>query len=133
MLYEDTDCGPILGSFEAAFEKRQKGRAKPIVIVPKDAPQPDPDLIALIADARRWASELLDGSTPNIRTIDTREGLRSGSVSRVLPLAWLAPDFSTAILDGHQPAQLIAKILRTLPELLLDWENQRRTLGFTHQ
>lgn len=133
LVYENTECGPILGSFEAAFEKRQKGRAKPIVIVPKDAPQPDPDLIALIADARRWASELLDGSTPSISTIETREGLRNGSVSRILPLAWLAPDISTAILDGHQPAQLTAKTLRTLPGLPLDWENQRRVLGFTHQ
>jgi hypothetical protein len=100
LVYENTECGPILGSFEAAFEKRQKGKAKPIVIVPKDAPQPDPDLIALIADARRWASELLDGSAPSISTIETREGPRSGSVSRILPLAWLARTSRRPFLTG---------------------------------
>lgn len=110
LVYENTEFGPILGSFEAAFEKRQKVRAKPIVIVPKDALQPDSHLIALIADARRWASELLDGSAPSIRTMDNREGLRSGTVSRILPLAWLAPDISAAIFDGNQPAQITAKL-----------------------
>ena len=57
-------------------------------------------------------------------------GLRSGSVSRVLPLAWLAPDISTAILEARQPSHLTAKTLRRLPDLPLEWEKQRRILGF---
>ena len=47
-----------------------------------------------------------------------------------LPLAWLAPDIATAILTGHQPAELSAKRLRDLPDLPLDWATQRRVLGF---
>ena len=122
---------PIPATFEIPFQKRQNGCAKPIIIAADNAPQQDPDLIALVADARRWASELLEGRASSIQQITEREGLRSGSVSRILPLAWLAPDISTAILEGRQPPYLTAKTLRALPELPLDWAEQQRILGFT--
>ena len=121
---------PIPVAFEIPFQRRQNGRAKPIIIAAKDAPQQDPDLIALVADAKRWAHELLDGKVSSVKQITEREGLRSGSVSRILPLAWLAPDISTAILQGRQPPHLNAKALRELPELPLDWAEQRRIFGF---
>ncbi|WP_338550708.1 hypothetical protein [Roseovarius phycicola] len=54
------------------------------------------------------------------------------SVSRILPLAWLAPDISMAILEGCQPSDLSAKTLRDLPYMPLDWEKQREILGFPH-
>lgn len=98
-----------------------------------DAPQPDQDLINLVADAKRWSVELLNGKSCTIRQIEDRERLRSGSVSRILPLAWLAPDISTAILEGSQPQHLTAKKLRILPELPLEWQEQRKILGFPHQ
>ena len=121
---------PIPATFEIPFQRRQNGCAKPIIIAADNAPQQDPDLIALVADARRWASELLEGRASSIQHITEREGLRSGSVSRILPLAWLAPDISTAILEGLQPLHLTAKTLRALPELPMDWSEQQRILGF---
>jgi site-specific DNA recombinase len=121
---------PIPATFEIPFQKRQNGCAKPIIIAADNAPQQDPGLIALVADARRWASESLEGRASSIQHITEREGLRSGSVSRILPLAWLAPDISTAILEGRQPLHLTAKTLRALPELPLDWTEQQRVLGF---
>ena len=132
LLEAGASCVPLSAAFEVPFRKRQNGCARPIVMVPDDAPQPDPDLIALAADARRWACELLDGRASSIQEITEREGLRSGSVSRVLPLAWLAPDITTAIIEGRQPPNLTAKSLRSLPELPLSWEKQRRSLGFPH-
>ncbi len=123
---------PIHATFEVPFQKRQTGRARPIIIAPPDAPQPDQGLINLVADARRWSAELLDGTSSTIREIDEREGLRSGSVSRILPLAWLAPDISAAILEGRQPPDLTATRLRNLPELPLDWNEQRKILGVPH-
>ncbi|MDG1094000.1 MAG: recombinase family protein [Paracoccaceae bacterium] len=130
-LLEPTEShNPVNASFDIPFQRRQNGRAKPIIIAAEDAPQQDPELIALVADARRWASELLEGKATSIQQITEREGLRSGVVSRILPLAWLAPDVSTAILEGRQPSHLDAKTLRTLPELPADWTKQRQILGF---
>lgn len=132
MVEPDVDSNPMLAAFDIPFQKRQNGRAKPIVIAAKEAPKQDPDLIALVADARRWARELLEGKALSVQEITERENLRSGSVSRILPLAWLAPDISAAILEGRQPKHLTAKTLRTLPELPADWAKQRQILGFTH-
>ncbi|MEO0522742.1 MAG: hypothetical protein AAFU82_07835 [Pseudomonadota bacterium] len=66
----------------------------------------------------------------SLQQITEREGLRSGSVSRIVPLVWLAPDIATAILEGRQPLYLNSKSLRSLSELPLDWEEQRQILGF---
>jgi DNA invertase Pin-like site-specific DNA recombinase len=52
----------FLVAFEIAVDAHQKGRAHPIVLTAKGAPRRDPDLITLIADARRWRSTLLSGS-----------------------------------------------------------------------
>ncbi|MFD2855034.1 recombinase family protein [Seohaeicola zhoushanensis] len=104
--------------FDTPFRMNQNGRARPIVVrTGLGEAKPDADLIALVADARRWMKELTDGSATSIAAITEREGLRSGSVSRILPLAWLAPDIAAAILAGHQPAELSAKRLRDLPDL----------------
>ncbi|WP_127115203.1 recombinase family protein [Shimia sediminis] len=130
MLGNENTREPVPASFEIPFERRQNGRAKPIVIAPHNTANPDPELISLVADARRWAQELMDGTVSSIKQITDREGLRNGVVSRILPLAWLAPDISTAILAGRQPAHLTAKALRDLTELPLDWEKQREVLGF---
>lgn len=92
--------------------------------------QRDPDLIALLADARRWRDDLLLGRAASIEELTTRERLPKGAISRVLPLAWLAPDISAAILDGRQPPDLTPARLRNLPELPLDWVDQRELLGF---
>lgn len=132
LLEPETSGDPIPASFEIPFQTRQNGRAKPIVIAARDAAHPDSGLIALVADARRWARELLEGKASSIQQITKREGLRSGAVSRVLPLAWLAPDISTAILEGRQLVHLNAKTLRDLPDLPMGWNEQRKILGFPH-
>ena len=113
------------------FTLNQNGRAKPIVVrtANKDAHR-DPELIALIADARRWRDDLLDGRAASIEAITTREGLAKGAVSRILPLAWLAPDIAAAILEGRQSAVLTPARLRALPDLPLAWADQRALLGF---
>ncbi|WP_264464678.1 hypothetical protein [Kangsaoukella pontilimi] len=38
---------------------------------------------------------------------------------------------ASAIQEGRQPFDLTAKKLRDLPDLPLDWAEQRRVLGFT--
>src|SRR6056297_652870 len=124
------DATDLSASLEIPYARHQNGRARPIVIRPGDAPRRDPDFIALVADARRWMAELLEGKSATAAGITTREGLRKGAVSRILPLAWLAPDIATAILEGRQPRALTAKRLRELDDLPLCWQEQRELLGF---
>ncbi len=117
--------------FELPIALRRSGRNRPIVLrADTGAPQRDPDLIALVSDARRWMDDLIKGKVATVAEITKREKLRPGNVSRVLPLAWLAPDIASAILEGRQPVHLTAQKLRDLPELPLDWAEQRRVLGF---
>jgi len=127
LLGSGLPCKPLIASFEVPFQKHQNGRAKPIIKVRESAPQPD--LIALVADASRWADELPSGKTSSIQQITERQGLLSGTVSRILTPACLAPDLSTAILESHQPSHLSAKSLRDLPDLPLAREEQRQVLG----
>jgi site-specific DNA recombinase len=123
--------GTIILRFDVPFTLHQKGRAKPIVITTEKAPaRQDPDLIGLVADAKRWMAELLENKVASVQEITDREHLRSGSVSRILPLAFLAPDITSAILNGTQPASLSIKSLRDLKDLPLDWSAQRQALGF---
>lgn len=74
--------------------------------------------------------DLIDGKVATIAEITERGQLRTSNVSRVLPLACLAPDIAAAILERQQPADLTAKKLRDLPDLALDWSEQHRVLGF---
>lgn len=110
---------------------RRNGRNRPIVLETKaGAARRDADLIARVADARRRMEDLVQGRARTVAEITERERLRPGAVSRFLPLAWLAPDIATAMLEGRQPVDLTAMRLRELPGLLLDWSEQRSILGF---
>jgi hypothetical protein len=49
----------------------------------------------------------------------------------LLRLPWLAPDVTTAIVNGQQPLQLNAKkLMRLTAHLPADWAEQRALLGF---
>jgi hypothetical protein len=49
----------------------------------------------------------------------------------LLRLPWLAPDITTAIVNGRQPQQLSAKtLMRKASGLPGDWIEQRPLLGF---
>ncbi len=121
----------LVPSIELPMTLQRKGRNRPIVLrAGTGVLQRDLDLIALVADVRRSMQDLLEGRAGSIAELTERELLRPGAVSRILPLAWLAPDIAQAILEGRQPVDLRAKALRDLPELPLDWSDHGRVLGF---
>ncbi len=49
---------------------------------------------------------------------------------RLARLRFRAPDITTAILEGRQPVELTARTLLRCSELPIDWDDQRRALGF---
>ncbi len=93
------------------------------------APNTDLTLVKAIARARRWADELIAGMAPNITAIAAREGVDERYVSRLLPLAFLSPAITEAIVEGRQPIELTAQALigAVIPA---DWRQQDRQLGF---
>ncbi|SDB28911.1 hypothetical protein [Belnapia rosea] len=50
--------------------------------------------------------------------------------TRLVRLAWLAPDIIEAILHGRQPANLSASRLMQDTRIPTDWQDQRQALGF---
>jgi site-specific DNA recombinase len=89
----------------------------------------DPALLKAITRGRLWFEELAAGRAASIQAIADREGVTQRYVSRLLPVAFLAPEIIEAILQGRQPADLSAARLTNQIDLPLDWAEQRELLG----
>jgi hypothetical protein len=83
-------------------------------------------LIKTIARAHRWFDELRSGHTKSLTEIASREGIDNASLSRIIPLAFLAPDIIECIIAGSQPADLTAQRLLKYTDLPIDWAGQKR-------
>ena len=68
--------------------------------------KPDAKLIAALADAQRWISDLTDGRAVSVRDLARQNNRDAGDVSRTLPLAFLEPTIIEAIIEGRQPIGL---------------------------
>jgi hypothetical protein len=90
---------------------------------------PDPNLIRLLLKAHEFQRKLL-GATADIATLARQEGMTGSYFTRLLRLAWLAPDITHAIIEGRQPTSLTASRLVQTAALPLDWPTQRVALGF---
>jgi site-specific DNA recombinase len=111
--------------------KRRGNEAK--LIIGDHAEEPilvDAALTKTISNAYRWMQQLQSGAAATVVEIAQAEGLDDGEVSRVLSLAFLAPDIVKAILDGRQPFNLTARDLKRLKPLPTSWAKQRQVLVF---
>ncbi|HTS94383.1 MAG TPA: hypothetical protein VMG55_20390, partial [Stellaceae bacterium] len=90
----------------------------------------DPTLLKEIIRAHR-CFDALRLRKASIAELAEREGVDDRYISCVLPLAFLAPEIVTAITQGRQPTDLTATKLVRRIDLALDWNTQRRQLGFT--
>jgi site-specific DNA recombinase len=92
--------------------------------------KPDRALIRLIVRAHRFHDMLIQQKAGKFGALAKSEKLNRSYFSRLLRLAYLAPDITTAILDGHQPVGLTTTTLIEWTDLPMCWREQRRTLGF---
>ena len=90
----------------------------------------DQTLLKTIVRAHKWFNDLATGRVQNMAEIVSREGVDKSYVSRVVNLAFLAPDIIESILAGQQPADFSAEKLIRRTHLPIDWEQQRQFLGF---
>lgn len=109
---------------------RRRGVEAKLILGHKDvAGATDRKLIETVARARGWLDRLSKGAVATINDLAAQENLHPSDVTRILPLAFLAPDIVEAILQGKQPVALTAeKLMRC--RLPTSWEQQRQRLGF---
>ena len=111
--------------------KRRGRELKLVVEGQDDTRSPDAALIKSIVRAHCWFEQLKTGEVSGTAEIAVAEGLTQSYVTRVMRLAFLAPDITEAILTGRQPAELGAdKLVKSSAGLPTDWEEQRAVLGF---
>ena len=90
----------------------------------------DQTLLKTIVLANKWFNDLVSGQVHNMAEIASQEGVDKSYVSRVMNLAFLAPDITESIIAGRQPADLCVEKLTKGIDLPLDWAQQRQLLGF---
>ena len=84
---------------------------------------PAPSLIRAVARAHDWVDRILRGELTNQRALAEATGLDERYVGRILPLAFLAPDLTEAILEGKHVAHLTLENSRG--DVPVDWNEQR--------
>ncbi|HEV2219619.1 MAG TPA: recombinase family protein, partial [Casimicrobiaceae bacterium] len=89
----------------------------------------DPKLVAVVARAHEWLARLTSGRCNSVQAIANEEQVSSSYVTRVIYLAFLAPDIVQRIIRGDHPIELnAARLMRAVP-LPLHWGEQRARLG----
>jgi len=84
----------------------------------------DPALVRLLLKARRWWSELAKGEL-NILALSQRENISASYLTRVVRLAFLAPDVIEAILFGSTRSEVDGFALLQADSVPSQWMAQR--------
>ncbi|AMJ63659.1 resolvase [Bosea sp. PAMC 26642] len=112
------------------FAWQPQGRRKGVAHESAQKPRLDHDsaeaVLTAIAQAKRWMTQLIDGSVASTDEIATREGVGERNIRKLLPLACLSPNIIRAIADGTAPANLtISRLSAALPH---DWATQEHRI-----
>ena len=112
---------------------RLKRTGKEMRIVVSDGSEPatpDTGLVRLLVRANAIRDQLLADRSRTFEDIAKAEGVVPSYATRLFRLTVLAPDIVSAILSGRHPPELTARRLMDDTRLPLDWNEQRRCLGF---
>jgi site-specific DNA recombinase len=112
---------------------RLKRTGKEVRIVVNDGSEPgtpDTGLVRLLVRANAIRDRLLADRSLTFEDIAKSEGVVPSYATRLFRLTILAPDIVSAILSGKHPPELTARRLMDDTRLPLDWNEQRRRLGF---
>ena len=81
--------------------------------------------------ALRRFDELVTGGTISVQVIVLRERIDPADLGRAIQLVFLAPDIVESILAVRQPVELTPRCHKRIGTLPLEWDRQRRILGFS--
>jgi site-specific DNA recombinase len=110
---------------------KRTGKEMRIVVTDGSEPAtPDSGLVRLLVRANAIRDQLLADRSLTFEDIAEIEGVVPSYATRLFRLTVLAPDIVSAILNGRHPPELTARRLMDDTRLPLDWNEQRRCLGF---
>jgi DNA invertase Pin-like site-specific DNA recombinase len=120
-------------AYDIPYKLRNRGRQLKILpegITRAADSEPDPTLLKLLRRAHAWRQQLEKGPPDTISNLASANGVNASYFTRVLRIAYLAPDIIEAIIEGRQPPELTANKLVRLKNLPIGWADQREYLGF---
>jgi hypothetical protein len=91
--------------------------------------KPDSVLVDVIGRAHLLLRRLTDGSGVTLAQLAAESGVHVAELSRLLPLAFLSPRITGAILSGQQPAELTRHQLLQATDLPILWTHQTEALS----
>jgi site-specific DNA recombinase len=116
-------------TIERPMQLRRRGHETKLVLQDQPASaKPDRSLVDLLKRAHLYLASLTDGSGRGISDVANADQVDRSDFSRVLRCAFLAPDITTAIIEGRQPVDLTATKLLRLADLPQGWDEQRALL-----
>ena len=116
---------------EVPVQLKRCGMAVRLVVRPTGSPvdpEVDAGLVALIGKALDWFERLRSGRADSALAIAEQDQVRSAYVTKVMGLAYLAPDILRRLVRGDHPRELSADRLMKMLPLPMDWEEQRVVL-----
>ncbi len=121
---------PIIIMRNIPMQIQRRGIEMRMILANHQPAATDCVLIKNIALAHAWFNELLSGQVKNLAEIAMREKIDKGTLSRMINLAFLAPEIIESIIAGNQPPALTTEKLLKNIDLPLDWQQQKQLLGF---
>ena len=121
----------LLGLTVQVSLKRVGREMRMLVENANDQTAADPSLLKIIARAHHIQARLIHNTKLTMHDIAREEQVSAAYIYSLLRLPWLAPDITTAIINGRKPPQLTAQtLMRLTPRLPVGWAEQRKLLGF---
>lgn len=118
-------------TIESRFSLRRRGAETKLVLADPSVRSASPDhgLRTLLVKAHDYLRQLTDGSGRGVGEVAAANMVDRSDFTRILRLAFLAPDMVDRILYGSQPVELTAQSLSRLTELPHFWADQRALFG----
>lgn len=115
---------------DCRFSLRRRGIEAKLVLAEPSAQRraPDDGLVRLLVRAHDYLRQLTDGSGRGIGELAAANKVDRSDFTRILRLAFLAPDIVERIFNGSQAAQLTAQKLSRLADLPHSWAEQSAVL-----
>ena len=119
-----------VSTFEVPVKLQRRGVEAKLITQPQGISGrcQDPTLIRTIALV--WA-RFLELQQPLVGTVGRhtrRDGSTASEVSKLLPLAFLAPKIVKSVVTGTQPAHLTSEVLKRFPSMPSSWKLQQLAL-----